>query len=295
MSETTVGVVFRPEFTPELLPGAARTADEVGLDELWIFEDCFLNGGISAAAVALANSRRLTVAIGVLPAPMRNVALTAMEIATLCRLYPGRVRIGVGHGVQDWMQQIGAKVASPMTLLREYLTALRALLDGERVTMHGKYVELNDVQLAWPPEQRVELICAATGPKTLRLSGELATATVLASWTTPQMIRDSVVSIDEGRAQRTDTSPHDVITYLQTTFGTNAKDRAIEELRSWGFDVEADLAAYGSPEDVAAAARRWIDAGAGTIVLQPSPDVDINEFVTIAARQVQPLLKALPE
>lgn len=42
-----------------------------------------------------------------------------MEIATLDRAFPGRVRIGVGRGVQDWMRQVGAGVASPMTLLRE--------------------------------------------------------------------------------------------------------------------------------------------------------------------------------
>jgi len=51
--------------------------------------------------------------------PLRNVALTAMEIATLARLFPGRLTAGIGHGVQDWMGQAGAKVESPMTLARE--------------------------------------------------------------------------------------------------------------------------------------------------------------------------------
>ncbi len=269
----------------------ARTADKAGLDELWLFEDCFLNGGISAATIALANSDRLAVSVGVLPAPMRNVALTAMEIATLCRAYPGRARIGVGHGVQDWMAQIGGRLGSPMTLLREYLTVLRALLDGERVTIEGKYVRLDGVELAWPPETSVDLLCAATGPKTLELSGELANATVFASWTTPEMLREATASIQEGRSRRTVVTPHAVITYLQTTFGANAKTRALEELQKWGFDTAADLAAYGTPQEVAEAAQRWIDAGADTIVLQPAPDIDLHEFVTIAAKEVQPLLK----
>lgn len=290
MADIKVGCVFRPEVAPEKLPAAARAADEAGLDELWIFEDCFFNGGISAAAIALANSSRLTIAVGVLPAPMRNVALTAMEIATLCRVYPGRVRIGVGHGVQDWMDQIGAKVDSPMTLLREYLTTLRSLLNGDEVTVDGTYVKLDRVQLAWPPEPGVDLLCAATRPKTLQLSGELATATVFASWTTPQMLRESVVSIQEGQTRRLDDAPHSVITYLQTTFGENAKARATEELEKWGFDTTADLAAYGTPQEVAEAAERWVDAGADTIVLQPAPDVDFNDFVTLAAQEVQPLL-----
>ena len=56
--------------------------------------------------------------------PLRNVALTAMEIATLARLFPGRLTVGVGHGVLDWMSQVGGRVESPMTLLREYTAAL---------------------------------------------------------------------------------------------------------------------------------------------------------------------------
>ena len=47
-----------------------------------------------------------------------------MEMATLHRLFPGRVDVAVGHGVQDWMAQVGARADSPMTLLREYLAAI---------------------------------------------------------------------------------------------------------------------------------------------------------------------------
>ena len=80
--------------------------------------------------MALASTERLTVGIGVLPAPLRNVVATAMEIATLDAMFPGRVRLGIGHGVQDWMRQAGAAVASPLTLMREYVTALRDLFAG---------------------------------------------------------------------------------------------------------------------------------------------------------------------
>jgi alkanesulfonate monooxygenase SsuD/methylene tetrahydromethanopterin reductase-like flavin-dependent oxidoreductase (luciferase family) len=38
-----------------------------------------------------------------------------------------------------------------MTLLREYTTALSALLRGERATTHGQYVRLDDVALDYPP------------------------------------------------------------------------------------------------------------------------------------------------
>src|SRR5687768_17014280 len=130
---TTLGAIFTPQNPPESLRGVARAADEAGLEELWIWEDCFLNGGVSAAAAALAWTTRLKVGIGIMPVPFRNVALCAMEIATLNRMFSERALAGIGHGVQEWMGQVGARPASPLTLLREYATTLRSLLAGETV------------------------------------------------------------------------------------------------------------------------------------------------------------------
>ena len=151
---TTFGATCIPQVPPERLREVARAAEDEGLDELWLWEDCFWGGGVATAAAVLAWTTRLRVGIGVLPVPLRNVALTAMETATLHRLFPGRLMVGVGHGVQDWMGQVGARPESPVTLLREYIEALRALLRGERVTTHGRYVRLDGVQLGWPPAAR---------------------------------------------------------------------------------------------------------------------------------------------
>src|SRR5919109_4769553 len=131
---TGLGAVFRPQLAPERLRSVARLADETGLEELWLWEDCFREGGLSTAAAALAWTGRVRIGVGLLPVPLRNAALTAMEIATLHRMFPGRVQVGVGHGVLDWMAQVGARADSPMTLLREYVVALRGLLAGETVT-----------------------------------------------------------------------------------------------------------------------------------------------------------------
>ena len=136
---TTLGAVFLPQLPPERLRDVARAADEAGLQELWLWEDCFRESGIASAASALAWTEQLHVGVGLLPAPLRNVAVTAMEMATLHRLFPGRVKVGVGHGVQDWMGKVGARVESPVTLLDEYVTALGALLRGEAVTTAGRY------------------------------------------------------------------------------------------------------------------------------------------------------------
>src|SRR3984885_13698665 len=147
----TLAAIFTPDQPPERLGAVAGAAEAAGLAELWVWEDCFSESGIATATAMLAATSRLTVSIGLLPVPLRNVALTAMEIATMARLFPGRLTVGVGHGVQDWMGQVGARAASPMTLLREYTGALYALLRGERVTTDGRYVHLDDVALDWPP------------------------------------------------------------------------------------------------------------------------------------------------
>ncbi len=293
-SYVSVGVVFRPQVAPERLVDVAQAADAAGLDELWLWEDCFLAGGISAATIALANSQRLKVGVGVLPVPMRSVAVLAMEIATLARAYPGRIRIGVGHGVQDWMAQIGEKVASPMTLLREYVTALTALLRGERVTVDGRYVKLTDVGLDWPPDSTIEILIGAEKPRTLALSGELASGTVITGGTSPDGLRDALRHISAGSVNSDGNERHSTVVYVVCTTGPDAAQQLRDELAYWKFDPSEDLAAYGAPEEIAAAATRWIDAGADTIVFQPPGNADIESFVDVIGKHVQPLIAARP-
>ena len=280
---TILGVTYRPEVPPERLKEVVRAAEDGGLDELWLWEDCFWGGAASAAAAALAWTSRIRVGIGVLPVPLRNVALTAMETAMLHRLFPGRVTVGVGHGVQSWMEQVGARAESPLTLLREYLDALRALLRGERLTVHGRYVHLDDVALGWPPATAPAILAAATGPRTLRLSGELADGTVLDSSTTPGQLRSAREAIDAGRAAAGRADPHPVVLYLRAATAPGPADR--ESYQPESAAVAGDAAA------VAAAVRFWAGAGADAVILHPPADApDPAAFVRFIAEKVRPLL-----
>ena len=185
----TTGVVFTPQNPPEQLRAAVETAEAAGIGELWLWEDCFLEGGLTTAAAALAWSERITVGIGLLPVPFRNPALAAMELATLARLFPARLTVALGHGVQAWMRQVGAAVDSPMTLLREHTTAVRALLAGETVTVSGRYVQLDQVALDWPPSSPPTLLIGARGPKTVALAGEVSDGVLLDTVTEPDVVR----------------------------------------------------------------------------------------------------------
>jgi len=285
---TMLGAVCRPEIPPERLRDVARAAEDSGLDELWLWEDCFWGGAVAAASAVLAWTSRLRVGIGVLPVPLRNVALTAMEAAMLHRLFPGRVTVAVGHGVQDWMGQVGARAESPLTLLREHLAALR-------VTSHGRYVQLADVALGWPPAPPAAVgappvLAAATGPRTLRLSGELADGTILHSGTTPGELRRARELIGEGRAAAGRTDPHPLILYLLTATGPGAPARLAKAIRDDG-DQPGGASVAGDAPAVAAAVRSWALGGADKVVLQPAADdPDPAGFVRFAAEQVRPLL-----
>ncbi|MET7895307.1 LLM class flavin-dependent oxidoreductase [Streptomyces mirabilis] len=288
---TVLGVVFRPQLPPERLRAVARAADDAGLEELWLWEDCFLEGGISAAAAALAWTERVRVGVGLLPVPLRNVAVTAMEAATLHRMFPGRAILGVGHGVQDWMGQVGARAESPVTLLREHLDALRALLRGERVSTDGRYVKLDGVALDWPPAGAPEVLAGATGPRSLRLSGAAADGTVLTAATTPEGVRRARRLIDEGRESAGRTDHHRVVVYLHTATGPDAAARLRAEIEANGEDPLPEHGVAGDADAVAKAVQRLAEAGADTVVLQPTADEpDPEAFVRFAAEEVRPLL-----
>ncbi|MEV5545499.1 LLM class flavin-dependent oxidoreductase [Streptomyces sp. NPDC052309] len=288
---TGLGAVFRPQLAPERLRDVCRAADESGLEELWLWEDCFREGGISTAGAALAWTERVRVGVGLLPVPLRNVAIAAMEAATLHRMFPGRAILGVGHGVQDWMGQVGARVESPVTLLREHLLALRALLRGERVTTDGRYVRLDDVALDWPPEGDVQVLAGATGPRSLRLAGEAADGTILTAATAPDGVRRARRLIDEGREAAGRTEPHEVVVYLLAATGPGAADRLRAELVAEGLGSIPDLAVAGDAGAVAKAVQRLAEAGADTVILQPTGDEpDPEGFVRFAAQEVRPLV-----
>ncbi|GCE76208.1 LLM class flavin-dependent oxidoreductase [Cellulomonas biazotea] len=177
-------------------------AEELGFDELWVVEDCFFRGGVAQAAAVLAWTERIRVGIGILPAAVRDAAFTAMEAATLAELFPGRVDVGIGHGMPMWMRQVGRWPSSPLTMLEEHLTAVRAIVHGERVDVDGRYVHLDAVQLEAPPAHPPRILAGVRGPKSLAVSGRVADGTVLAEPVTPEYLRQALEHVAPTREHR---------------------------------------------------------------------------------------------
>jgi 5,10-methylenetetrahydromethanopterin reductase len=276
-----VGIVFRPQLPPERLRDYVGAAEAGGLDDVWLWEDCFCEGGLTTAAAALSWTGSARIGLGLMPVPFRNPALAAMEIATLARLFPGRFAPAAGHGYLPWMEQAGARARSPMTLLREWVTAVRALLHGQTVTAAGEYVRLGQIALDWPPQDVPPLLVGARGPKTIALAGELADGMILDVGFTVDRVRQAVATAAAAR-------PHDVVVYLLCADGPDARERAEAELPRPELPL-AERAAVGPPEHVADVVRSFAEAGATTVVLQPTasdPDVAATIRLAAAARAV---------
>ena len=261
----TLAAIFPPSQPPERLGAVAAAAESAGLEQLWVWEDCFAESGIATAAAILAATSRVTVGIGLLPVPLRNVALTAMEIATLSRLFPGRLTPGVGHGVLNWMGQVGARAESPMTLLREYTGALHALLHGKTVTTHGRYVHLDDVTLAWPPTEVPPLLVGGIRPRTVSLAGELADGVIIPGGVSPEEVRTSMGHLHGQRSAGR--GPADVVVFIS---------------------APADGPAAG----VAATVGEYAAAGATHVAVNAAEDdADLERFAGFLAGEVSPLVR----
>ena len=283
-----LGIAYVPTMPPERLTALARAAESSGLDELWVWEDCFKQSGIASAAAALAATERITVGIGLLPVPLRNAALTAMELATLERMFPGRLVAGIGHGVQDWMGQAGARVASPLTLLREHTHAVRALLAGERVSVTGRYVNLQDVVLDWPPVVPPPLMLGGAGPRALALAAELGDGTLLGNVLT----EDEVAAVADGINRSAGRRPHALVVTQIAATGPDAGMRLEREVPRWGRPATPGIGIAGDAATVAASARRFAQLGATSLVLQPTEDEpDLLGLVRFLGTEVKPLLQ----
>lgn len=231
--DRSIGVMLPRDLPAGDVVTFARRADELGFDELWVVEDLEFRGGIAQAATALAVTGHIRVGVGILPAAARNVAFAAMEVATLAELFPGRLDVGVGHGMPHWMRQVGAWPQSPVTLLEETLVALRALLRGERVEVQGRYVDVSGVQLVSPPAVVPPVLAGVRGPRSLAVAGRAADGTVLAEPVTPEYVAQALQHIDA-------TGPHRVVAYAVAAVDPDA-DAARQTVRP-------ALSAIGAPD-----------------------------------------------
>ncbi len=166
---------------PELLT-MARTAEDVGLDSLWLGDHLLydLPGGLtrgpwevwtSLAAVAAVTSR---VELGpfVASTAFHAPAMLAKMAATVDGISGGRLVLGLGAG---WNEREYAAFGFPfderVTRFEEAFTVIRTLLRDGRIDHHGRFHDLSDCVLDPGPTRPggPPLMLGSTGPRMLRI------------------------------------------------------------------------------------------------------------------------------
>lgn len=308
-----IGVLFPARVDVATLPSFARRTEALGFDELWLIEDCFLSGGLVMAATALAATRRLRVGLGLMPAPLRNPALAAMEIGTLARLHPGRFTAAFGHGVREWMRQSGALPARRLDALAEVTSSVRALLAGETITTSGSHVQLSAVALEPPPDQPPAILIGSTGPRGLALAGAHADGVLLPEGCGPAFVSHALRQASQAAAPGR--RPLVVVYAWLRVEDDDEQARValgpvVEDWIERGLFPEpaaaagvgaalpagpltpslaAELGVVGDPPACEAAVQRLLDAGAGTVVLAAVGEDHDRQYERFA-REVLPRL-----
>lgn len=320
-----VGLFIATSTPPEQIGPLAAAAERLGYDEVWVAEDYFCYGGFTGAGLALGATSRVKVGLGVVASVARHPAVTAMEIATLARAYPGRFLPGIGHGVPFWTNQMGLTAKSPLTALTECVEGVRALLAGDTVDLEGKQFVFRSVAATHKPDEQVPLLTGVLGPKSLKLSGKIADGTVMSVLCGTKYLEAAVGHIRAGMAE-TGRTEHMIPTFalfsvskdgkaaraavrpalasylvavgahnpLTAPYGYN--DQIAELLAQGGAEHIArempeewvdELAVAGDPDEVAARIEALGAAGATSVVLSPvNPATALVEMELMAGAAI---------
>ncbi|MFD7414018.1 LLM class flavin-dependent oxidoreductase [Kitasatospora purpeofusca] len=160
-----------------------------------------------AFAYAAASGFRIPVGTGVTLMPFRHPYEAALQARSLAVATGHPVVAGYGPGAAVLQSSLlGAPYASPLTAAREYLTAVRGLLDDTAPDLAGEYVHLRN-DLPPMPTPQVEVGLGVLRPAMARLAGEVADVAI--TWLTPaSYLRDVVVpALREGAARAARPSP----------------------------------------------------------------------------------------
>ena len=220
-----------------------RFAEDQGFDMAWIpdsqmiWSDCY-----ATMALAAQHTSRIRIGTGVAIPGTRIAPVTAHSIASINRIAPGRVFLGIGTG-HTAMRVMGMQ---PMKIrdFREYLRVVRTLLRGEEVdytygdttrAIRFLHRDLRFVNL----EDPIPIYVAANGPRALRCAGEYGDGLVSVFNERADVVAHNLALVGEGAQRAGRSLPDD---YFVATFTsavvlkpgeTLTSDRVIEECGSY--------------------------------------------------------------
>ncbi|MCC6803245.1 MAG: LLM class flavin-dependent oxidoreductase [Anaerolineae bacterium] len=168
------------------LPEAIRYvqyAEQRGFEAVWQAESRLVRDAIVPMAAFAATTSRIRIGSGVINNWTRNAAVIAATFLTLDDLAPNRIICGIGAWWDPLARKVGINRTKPLLAMRETIVTVRALLARERVTFHGEFVNLDDVELdvvhGRKEPRSVPIYVGATGPQMMALTGEIGDGAVL--------------------------------------------------------------------------------------------------------------------
>ena len=163
--------------------GYVRYAEERGFEAVWQAESRLVREATVPMAAFAATTDRIKVGSGVVNAWTRNVGLLAATFVTLDDLAPGRVMLGIGAWWEPLASKVGVHRRKPLTAMREMVETVRRLIAMERVTFHGEFVDVTDIEIDIVHGDRsarnVPIYIGATGMKMMELAGEIGDGVLL--------------------------------------------------------------------------------------------------------------------
>jgi 5,10-methylenetetrahydromethanopterin reductase len=177
-------------------------AEERGFEAVWQAESRLVRDAIVPMAAYAAVTNRLKVGSGVINNWTRNIGLLASTFLTLDDLAPDRIICGIGAWWDPLARNVGIERRKPLTAMRETVYVLRKLLNMEKVTFQGEFINVNSIELdvvhGRKEPRNVPIMIGATGEQMMKLTGEISDGAVLNYCVPPEYTLKAIELLDEG-------------------------------------------------------------------------------------------------
>ena len=161
----------------------AQYAEKKGFHAIWQAESRLVRDAIVPMAAYAAVTEKIHIGSGVINNWTRNIGLLASTFLTLDDLAPNRIICGIGAWWDPLAKNVGIDRKKPLTAMKETIDVLRRLLNMERVTYSGEFVNVTGIELdivhGRKEPRNVPIYIGATGDNMMEMTGEIADGVVL--------------------------------------------------------------------------------------------------------------------
>ena len=179
-----------------------KYAEDAGFEAVWQAESRLVRDAIVPMAAFAAVTSRIKIGSGVINNWTRNAAVIAATFLTLDDLAQDRIYCGIGAWWDPLAAKVGIERRKNLLAMREVVTVVRRLLNRERVSFAGEFVQLDDVELdvvhGRKEPRNVPIYVGATGPKMMALTGEIADGVVLNYLVSPKYNESALAQLEIG-------------------------------------------------------------------------------------------------